>query len=596
VEGQLADDTITRTYNGLSRVVTRAINGAANTTTQVYDALGRVTTETNVLGTFTYAYVGLTGRLQLVTYPNGQTSSYTYDGNQGDQRLQTIHHRKPDTSTLSKFDYTYDAAGNILTWQQQADSAAPTVWVYGYDRADQLTSAVHQTTDPTPAILTRYAYTYDQAGNRTSEQIDDAVTLATHDSLNRLLTHAPGGPLVFQGTLNEPGTVTVNGQPAEVDAVNRFRAAVPVTAGTTTVTIQAVDASGNATEAVYEVDQAGTGKTFTYDANGNMTSDGTRTFEWDARNQLVAVNVGTHRSEFGYDGRHRRVRVIEKDDGTVTVDRRFVWAATRPTEERDAGGSVRRFFTDGEASGASPLFYTSDHLGSTRESTDGTAAIRVRYDYDPWGRQATLVGAAEAHVGFTRHVPHAPSGVVLSLHRAYVPEIGRWISEDPLGVSPGPNRYQYVENSPAVSVDPLGLRLSCTSSRTSRDVTTTSCAGNPAGCTWGEVSFRTTGCREQRDCPGKWGFDATVALRIEVQFRVDRTLPSSDTPGATLEEHEELHVRDYQAWCSSVGGQIQTDGFPGRQACQRALDDFGRRIRQSWDQMMRSTTRHDATR
>jgi hypothetical protein len=59
-------------------------------------------------------------------------------------------------------------------------------------RADS--RSAKQTTDPTPTILNRYAYSYDPAGNRTSEQIDDAVTLATHDSLNRLLTHASGLP------------------------------------------------------------------------------------------------------------------------------------------------------------------------------------------------------------------------------------------------------------------------------------------------------------------------------------------------------------------------------------------------------------------
>jgi hypothetical protein len=36
------------------------------------------------------------------------------------------------------------------------------------------------------------------AGNRTAEQIDDAVTLATHDNLNRLLTHQAGGTLQFK--------------------------------------------------------------------------------------------------------------------------------------------------------------------------------------------------------------------------------------------------------------------------------------------------------------------------------------------------------------------------------------------------------------
>ena len=67
----------------------------------------------------------------------------------------------------------------------------------------------------------------------------------------------------FKGTLNEPGTVTINGKLAQVDTANRFTMGVPVTSGTNTVTINAVDASGNATEAVYEVDQAGTSKTFT---------------------------------------------------------------------------------------------------------------------------------------------------------------------------------------------------------------------------------------------------------------------------------------------------------------------------------------------
>jgi hypothetical protein len=122
------------------------------------------TTEVNVPGTFTYGYVGATGRLQLVTYPDGQTSSYAYFDTVGDLRLQTIHHRRPDNSTLSKFDYTYDSVGNILTWQQQTDSDAPTVWQYGYDRADQLTAAVHQTTGETPAILKRYAYTTSDGG------------------------------------------------------------------------------------------------------------------------------------------------------------------------------------------------------------------------------------------------------------------------------------------------------------------------------------------------------------------------------------------------------------------------------------------------
>jgi RHS repeat-associated protein len=460
VDGPLTDDTITYAYDELGRVVSRAINGAANTTTQVYDALGRVTSETNVLGTFTYAYIGVTGRLQLVTYPNGQTSSYAYWDNAGDQRLQTIHHQRPGGATLSKFDYTYDAAGNILTWQQQADSEAPTLWTYGYDRADQLTSAVHQATGGTPSIIKRYAYSYDPAGNRTSEQIDDAVTVDTHDSLNRLLTKSPGGPLVFKGALNEPGRVTINGVPAAVDAANAFQASVPVTAGTNTVTINAVDASGNTAEAVYEVDQAGTGKTFTYDANGNMTSDGTRTFEWDARNQLVAVSVGTHRSEFTYDGNRQRVREVEKTTGLAETDTRALWCGTTsPCEFRSGDGAVAvRVYSRGEEAVGQSRFFALDHLGSLREVIDSGGGIVARYTFDPWGRQVAPFGQSPSSKAFAGHRLH-PSGVTLTRYRAYDSELGRWLSEDPAPyTSDSLDLFVYVSNSPTNQTDPLGLR------------------------------------------------------------------------------------------------------------------------------------------
>jgi YD repeat-containing protein len=69
------------------------------------------------------------------------------------------------------------------------------------------------------------------------------------------------------------------------------------------------------------------------DANGNLTSDGTRTFEWDARNQLVAVTVGTHRSEFVYDGLQRRVRQVEQENGVTTADTRVLWCETAICED-----------------------------------------------------------------------------------------------------------------------------------------------------------------------------------------------------------------------------------------------------------------------
>ena len=75
VDGPLANDTITYTYDALGRVKSRAINGMAQAVT--YDALGRVTVVTNALGTFSNAFVGVTGRISTNYYPNGQKTVFS---------------------------------------------------------------------------------------------------------------------------------------------------------------------------------------------------------------------------------------------------------------------------------------------------------------------------------------------------------------------------------------------------------------------------------------------------------------------------------------------------------------------------------------
>ena len=199
VDGPLDNDTIEYVYDELGRVRTRQIGSSANTQTQLFDSAGRLTSLTNALGSFSYTYDGVSGRPTTLTYPNGQTTTWAYYDNLGDHRLQEIHNKRPGGATLSKFNYTYDKVGNILTWQQQADSDPAKVYHLGYDHADQLTAAILKSTDPTPAILKRYYYAYDSAGNRTAEQIDDAVTAATYNNMNQLVTQQAGGALDLQG-------------------------------------------------------------------------------------------------------------------------------------------------------------------------------------------------------------------------------------------------------------------------------------------------------------------------------------------------------------------------------------------------------------
>jgi RHS repeat-associated protein len=461
IDGPLPNDTIGYQYDELGRVASRAIDGVA--ATQEFDALGRVEETTNALGTFTYAYEGPTNRVSSMDFPNGQTTTISYLGNLGDHRLTEIHHQLPGGATLLKHGYTSDAVGRINTWSQTEGTSPATMYELGYDAADQLLSATLRTTVPS-AVSKSYSYRYDGIGNRTVETVDQVVTSASHDDMNRLESQQVGGALRFAGFVDEPAVVTVGGSPAQVAADNSFEGTAPVVAGTNTVEVVAQDYAQspgpNTRTNTYEVEVTGSSGTLTYDASGNLESDGVRSFEWDVENRLLAVTQGTLRSEFGYDGLSRRVSIVEKDGPTVLSSRRLLWCdETTLCEERDSSGTtvLKRFVSQGEIQGADSFFYARDHLGSVRLMTDASATVRAGYDYDPYGRVSKTAGDRDAMFGFTGHLHHVPTGLTLAPYRAYDPNLGRWVSEDPISLAGGDlNLYAYVGNDPINGFDPTG--------------------------------------------------------------------------------------------------------------------------------------------
>jgi len=235
--------------------------------------------------------------------------------------------------------------------------------------------------------------------------------------------------------------------------------------------VAATDVNGNTTTNRYNVAVTGSGsKTLAYDANGNLTRDGMRTFEWDPLNRLTAVTSGTHRSEFTYNGLSQRVKIVEKDNGAVTSTKQFVWypGDAQPSEERDGSNNVtKRFYAHGMQAGSTNYYYTRDHLGSIHELTDSSGAVQVRYDYDAYGRRTEVSGNVDADFGFTGHYFHQPSELYLALHRAYDADFGRWISRDPMEEMAGINLYTYVGNTVINLIDPLGLDAQINVFRTS---------------------------------------------------------------------------------------------------------------------------------
>ena len=76
--------------------------------------------------------------------------------------------------------------------------------------------------------------------------------------------------------------------------------------------------------------------------------------------------------------------------------------------------------------------------------------------YDPYGQQTQIGGDMSSDFGFAGYYHHAPSGLYLTVYRAYDPISGRWLNHDPIGERGGLNLYDYVGNNPTNLKDPKG--------------------------------------------------------------------------------------------------------------------------------------------
>lgn len=396
IDGPITNDTITFGYDELGRIMNRKINGNANSETWGFDSLGRLSSDANKLGTFNYSYIGVTNRLQTLTYPGGMTANYSYFPNLQDKRLQQIKNQTSASVLLSQFDYTYDFESEIKTLTKNYPGLpTPQRYDLTYDNADQLTNApLKKATNN--ALIRQYIYGYDLAANRTSEQVGNSTTISTSNNVNELTSQSGGTNRTLSYDLN--GSLTSDGS--------------------------------------------------------------TRTFEWDGANRLVAINyTGTNqRSELSYDGLNRCIKIVETAGTTVNSTRKFVWCGTEKCEYRNNNGAVQlQIFVQGQYQSTTAYFYMRDHLGSIREMTDASGTVVARYDYDPWGRSTTVIGTNKPDFNFTGLYQHAKSGLDMAVYRFYDPDLGRWLNRDPIGEQGGLNLYGYVINDPTNLVDPLGL-------------------------------------------------------------------------------------------------------------------------------------------
>jgi len=280
----------------------------------------------------------------------------------------------------------------------------------------------------------------------------------------------------------------------------------PVWLGITNVAVLPVDASNYVASL-----QTGhafvpkTPETFTYDADGNLLSDGRWNYTWDGENRLVKVESRSDtpqaswgRVEWTYDALGRRNRQTTSDGSSgswvVTEDlkfvsdpvlfgrdvaelrasdntlvRSYVWgldlsgAQAGPATMQAAGGVggllwVTLHTGSGPAAGTHFAAYDGNgNIAALSAASDGSES--ARYEYGPFGEPIRISGPAAAlnPFRFSTKRTDPTTDLVLYEYRVYQPSTGRWPNRDPIGELGGINLYAYVYNNPLSYIDRDGL-------------------------------------------------------------------------------------------------------------------------------------------
>jgi RHS repeat-associated protein len=491
------------TYNGTGQLVAYT-DGNGHTWRSTYDAAGNLSSNTDPLGHVRlYSYDGA-GRLAHLDNRAGQSVTYQYgpDGQPTDITGSDGTHVTASYDPLGRpTTLTTEAATVTYQWDDGSRPIAETITYPGtikpvtlsqeWTPADKLAKL----TDPYGAT----SFNYDQQRNLVGAVDTGAGTFAyTYDSANRLtkLVRPNGATDTFswQGTdllhqVTTDGSATANRLDYTYDNAGRLATRTD-NSGTHTYAYDANDqltgvthpsASGLPDES-YTYDAAGNRTswlghsgvrydaanrlltdgqhTYTYDDEGRQTSvtdkatGAITTYHWNALDQLIEVKNPTSDVTYGYDALGNRVVADTNGAKSYTVydsehSRHLTLAAdgsllSRYVNEPALGAELA------VQSGGSWIYPILDFQRTAVASMSDTGQILSRAQYNSFGGAAgDLTPEAQWH-----GIPPGPGGLLLTWARAYDPDAGRFLSEDPMTV---PNLYAYAQNQPCDHTDPTGL-------------------------------------------------------------------------------------------------------------------------------------------
>jgi len=514
----LQGNRMQRTLDALGRTVdiTDALN---NVTRFTWDRNGHLLSQSDPKGVTTrYTYNSI-GRPQTRTDPLGNNESYEWNSA---GQIAAVTDRKGQVTA-----YSYDAAGRLVRtdFRPTAGAAPVRSWVYGWDNKtgnlsgtqdffptadgrnqkevdtvfyyDAVTGKLVRTFD-SPTIQGIWTYRYAPDTREVAGiDMDRATVSYTRDAEHRVTQ--------IQYQVNDEDVRTFGysydalGRPTQATFANGIAAIYAWDAASqlTGITYKRADGSvlGDLT---YGYDLAGrrikaggslakvslpqavgdaqynaanqltrwAGKTFSYDLNGNVVSDGTNQYSWNEQGLLSQISGGMTAS-FSYDMFGRR------KDRTVNGHRmQTTWIGDEMNfMVPDGDWSQRiRAFSPYPTSGVDQLTFRRIGDDSSQDRyvlrdgnnnvialTDAQQESRTLYSYEPYG--ATMqTGLADPNPQQYTGRENDGTGLYYYRNRYYSPQTGRFISEDPIGWASGQtNAYAYVGGNPVQFNDPYGL-------------------------------------------------------------------------------------------------------------------------------------------
>ncbi|MFV3383806.1 RHS repeat domain-containing protein, partial [Pseudomonas sp. NY15354] len=153
--------------------------------------------------------------------------------------------------------------------------------------------------------------------------------------------------------------------------------------------------------------------------------------------------------------------------------------------------------------GQKVYYFHTDQIGSPLELTDSEGQIVWQATYRSWGSIEQLaVDEIEQNLRFQGQYFDGETGLHYNTFRYYDPEMGRFVTQDPIGLQGGYNLYAYAPNA-LIWIDPFGLCKSAASGDKGRAKAMHDLERNGFKVVAEEVTMKVNGSRVRADFVAK---------------------------------------------------------------------------------------------